>query len=49
MISPCLPRTPQHKGGVENDMNYIKRSFWPEIREKQKTHPHLPLMKLEKC
>lgn len=43
MISPCLPRTPQHKGGVENDMNYIKQSFWPVIREKQKTRPHLSL------
>ncbi|MBA3817154.1 MAG: IS21 family transposase [Parachlamydiaceae bacterium] len=33
MISPCLPRTPEHKGGVENDIKYIKRNFWPQIRE----------------
>lgn len=41
MISPCLPRTPQHKGGVENDMNYIKRNYWPEIRELQKRKANL--------
>jgi Integrase core domain len=35
-ISPCLPRTPEHKGGVENDIKFIKRNFWPEIREKIK-------------
>ena len=35
-ISPCRPRTPEHKGGVENDMKYVKRNFWPEIREKKK-------------
>ena len=33
MISPCLPRTPEHKGGVENDIKYIKKNFWPQIRE----------------
>jgi transposase len=43
MISPCLPRTPQHKGGVENDMKYIQRNFWAEIRERQKTQPKLTL------
>ena len=36
MISPCLPRTPEHKGGVENDIKYIKGNFWPQIREKKK-------------
>lgn len=40
-ISPCLPATPQHKGGVENDINYIKKNFWPEIRELLKTNPRL--------
>lgn len=43
MISPCLPRTPQHKGGVESDIKYIKGNFWPQIREKKKTHPRLTL------
>lgn len=41
MISPCLPRTPEHKGGVENDMKYVKRNFWVQIREKQKTNSHI--------
>jgi transposase len=27
VISPCLPRTPEHKGGVEGDINYIKKNF----------------------
>lgn len=40
MISPCLPRTPQHKGGVENDIKYIKKNFWAEFREKLKMSPH---------
>jgi transposase len=38
-ISPCRPRTPEHKGGVENDVKFVKRNFWPEIREKQKQQP----------
>ena len=38
-ISPCQPRTPEHKGGVENDIKFIKRNFWPEIREKLKQQP----------
>lgn len=29
VISPCPPRTPQNKGGVENDIKYIKNNFWP--------------------
>jgi len=36
MISPCLPYTPQHKGGVENDVKYIKRNFLPVFMERQK-------------
>ena len=36
MISPCLPEKPQHKGGVENDIKYVKRNFWPIFVEKQK-------------
>jgi transposase len=43
MISPCLPRTPEHKGGVENDIKYIKGNFWPEIRELLKSCPHTTL------
>jgi len=25
MISPCVPYSPRHKGGVENDVKYVKR------------------------
>jgi len=27
IISPCLPRTPEHKGGVEGDIKYTKSNF----------------------
>jgi transposase len=36
LISPCLPAMPEHKGGVESDIKYIKRNFWPVFRERQK-------------
>jgi len=36
IITPCLPRTPQHKGGVEGDMKYIKNNFLPYFHERQK-------------
>lgn len=38
IISPCLPRTPEHKGGVEGDMKYTKSNFLPcfLIRQKEK-------------
>ena len=36
IITPCLPRTPQHKGGVEGDMKYVKSNFLPYFLEKQK-------------
>lgn len=36
IITPCLPRTPEHKGGVEGDMKYVKRNFLPYFKEKQK-------------
>jgi transposase len=39
-ISACRPYTPEHKGGVENDMRYIKRSFWPEIRIREEKKGH---------
>ncbi len=35
VISPCLPRTPEHKGGVERDIQYVKRSFLPWFKELQ--------------
>lgn len=36
LISPCLPRTPQHKGGVEGDVKYTKRNFLSYFLAKQK-------------
>jgi transposase len=39
-ISPCKPYTPQHKGGVENDVRYVKRSFWPELKERERSFGH---------
>lgn len=36
IISPCLPRTPNHKGGVEGDIKYVKSNFMPYFRAKQK-------------
>ena len=36
LISPCLPRRPEHKGGVEGDMKYVKRNFLPLFREAEK-------------
>lgn len=40
LISPCLPRRPEHKGGVENDVKYVKRNFLPLFREEQKQRGH---------
>lgn len=41
IISPCLPRTPEHKGGVEGDVKYIKSNFLPFFlsRQKEKNKP----------
>ena len=36
IIAPCAPRTPEHKGGVENDVKYVKKNFLPFFLEKQK-------------
>jgi len=36
VIDPCPPYTPEFKGGVENDIKYIKRNFWPRYREKER-------------
>jgi transposase len=35
LINPCLPGHPEHKGGVENDVKYVKRNFWPVFSEEQ--------------
>jgi transposase len=36
VISPCLPGTPEHKGGVEGDVKYVKNNFLAYFRAKQK-------------
>ena len=36
IISPCLPRTPEHKGGVESDVKYSKQNFLSYFLAKQK-------------
>lgn len=35
-ICPCLPERPEHKGGVERDIQYIKKNFWALFRMHQK-------------
>jgi hypothetical protein len=35
-IAPCLPRKPEHKGGVEGDVKYVKKNFIPYFLAKQK-------------
>lgn len=46
-LAPCRPRTPEHKGGVENDMRYIKGNFLPIILERLKHQPKLDLIQLQ--
>lgn len=36
LIDPCRARKPEHKGGVENDVKYVKRSFWRPMLAKRK-------------
>lgn len=48
-ISPCRPRTPEHKGGVESDVKFIKRNFWPEIREKLKQQPRFSFFQAQEA
>lgn len=36
IISPCLPRTPEHKGGVEGDVKYAKSNFLLYFLARQK-------------
>jgi hypothetical protein len=44
MINPCVPYKPEHKGGVENDVKYVKGNFWPVFCEEQaelgREHPN---------
>lgn len=49
IISPCLPRTPEHKGGVENDIGYIKKNFLSLMNEKKKHQPRLDLASLQEA
>ncbi len=34
-ISPCLPATPEHKGGVESYVKYAKRNYWPCLKDRE--------------
>jgi transposase len=36
LIDPCQPYHPEHKGGVENDIKYVKRNFYPVFLERQR-------------
>jgi transposase len=36
LISVCPPRRPRAKGGVENDIKYVKHNFWPLFVEQQR-------------
>ncbi|MCK5251280.1 MAG: IS21 family transposase, partial [Spirochaetaceae bacterium] len=40
LISPTLPNTPRHKGGVESDVKYVKGNFWPRYKEAEKQKGH---------
>ncbi len=35
LIDPCLPYTPEHKGGVESDIKYIKKNFYAAFKARQ--------------
>jgi transposase len=49
LIDPCKPYTPEHKGGVENDIKYVKRSMWAVCKQQElrRGHeiPHLPALR----
>jgi len=49
LISPCRPRTPQHKGKVESGVRYVKRNALAgrEFRSLQKANRHLERWVLE--
>lgn len=36
LISVCPPQRPRAKGGVENDIKYVKHNFWPLFVEQQR-------------
>ncbi len=36
LIDPCLPYHPEHKGGVEGDIKYVKGNFYAIFRTRQK-------------
>jgi hypothetical protein len=36
VIAPCLPYTPEHKGGVEGDVKYTKKNFIPYFLARQR-------------
>ncbi len=40
LIDPCVPYSPEHKGGVESDIKYIKGNFWPIFREQERQRGH---------
>ena len=40
LISACPPHRPRAKGGVENDIKYVKHNFWPLFVERQREHGH---------
>lgn len=35
-ISPTIPYSGKHKGGVESDVKYVKRNFLPQFKEEQR-------------
>ena len=43
LISPCLPKKANHKGGVENDIKYVKKNFWPLFKEGQRAKGYVDL------
>jgi hypothetical protein len=40
LIEVCRPYSPQHKGGVENDVKYVKRNFLPLLKQYEKDRGH---------
>ena len=40
LIDPCIPNAPEHKGGVESEVKYIKKNFWPLYRHDEKQRGH---------
>jgi len=40
LVSACPPHRPRAKGGVENDIKYVKHNFWPLFVERQRERGH---------